>query len=87
MAQQTFLDKVREWIGGAAWALFLWSARMTEDEYFAELDRTAELQRAAVQSEQKCPFCTGDGHWQEANQTFWCDMCNGTGISKRSDGG
>jgi len=49
--------------------------------------RAAELQRAAVQSEQKCPFCDGDGYWQEANQTFWCDMCNGTGISKRSDGG
>ena len=50
MAQQSFLDKVREWIGGVAWAIFLWSARMTEDEYFAEQDRAAELLRAPVRA-------------------------------------
>ena len=62
MAQQSFLDKVREWIGGVAWAIFLWSARMTEDEYFAEQDRAAELQRAPVHAEQKCRDCGGTGY-------------------------
>lgn len=37
MAQPTFLDKVRDWIGGIAWDVFLWSIRMTEDEYHAAI--------------------------------------------------
>ena len=48
MAQQSFLDKVREWIGGLAWSIFLWSARMTEEEYFAELDSRSPTLRAPV---------------------------------------
>jgi hypothetical protein len=88
MAQQTFLDKIREWIGGVAWAIFLWSARMTEDEYFAEQDRAAELLRAPVQSEQICPSCDGVGfigQYNDPNST--CSACSGTGKSTRSDGG
>jgi hypothetical protein len=52
-------------------------------------DRTAELPRAPVQSEQKCPRCDGAG-WEgvPSNQPIHdCPACNGTGISTRSDGG
>ncbi len=79
MAQQTFLNKVREWIGGLAWSIFLWSARMTEDEYFAELDkqRSPTLREAAGEI---CPVCAGQSmisiggdKWQE------CYRCHGTG--------
>ena len=33
MAQETFFDKVRDFIGSIAWVVFLWSIQMTEDEY------------------------------------------------------
>jgi len=33
MAQETFLDKVRDWLGGLAFSIFLWSIRMTQDQY------------------------------------------------------
>jgi hypothetical protein len=34
MGKLSFLDNVREWIGGKAWDVFLWAVRMTEEEYF-----------------------------------------------------
>lgn len=33
MAQETFFDKVRSWLGGVAFNIFLWSTRMTLEEY------------------------------------------------------
>ena len=49
--------------------------------------RAAELQRAPVQSEQKCPLCKGRGWLRGQGDMFKCYHCNGTGISTRSDGG
>jgi hypothetical protein len=88
MAQQTIFDKIREWIGGIAWDIFLWSARMTEDEYFDALNRDAELLRAPVQSDAKeaCPSYT------HIYLTYWhgnfkfCPFC-GRLLSQPSDGG
>jgi hypothetical protein len=34
MGKLSLLDNIRAWIGGKAWEVFLWSARMKEDEYF-----------------------------------------------------
>jgi len=34
MGELTFWDKVREWIGGVAFRVFLWSCRMTEECYW-----------------------------------------------------
>ena len=33
MTKPTLFDTIREWIGGIAFHVFLWSIRMTEDEY------------------------------------------------------
>ena len=35
MGKQSLLDRIREWIGGIAFDVFLWANRMTQDEYFA----------------------------------------------------
>jgi hypothetical protein len=37
MEKQSLLDKVREWIGGIAFDVFLWAFRMTADEYRADI--------------------------------------------------
>lgn len=34
MSNPTIFDIIREWIGGGAFKVFLWSIRMTVDEYF-----------------------------------------------------
>ncbi len=33
MGKQSLLDSVREWIGGVAFCVFLWSIRMTQEKY------------------------------------------------------
>lgn len=33
MGKQSFRDRVREFIGGIAWDVFLWSIRMTTEQY------------------------------------------------------
>ena len=43
MAQETFFDKVREFIGSIAWSIFLWSIRMSEDEYLDAVVRESGL--------------------------------------------
>jgi len=50
-------------------------------------DSAAELLRAPVQSEQKCPDCNGDGRKGGIGLSYTCPTCDGTGISNRSDGG
>ena len=73
MAQQTFLDNVREWIGGLAWSIFLWSARMTEEEYFAELTRAGEQRHAPTEAggDWICPKC----HWRQDDYRLNCFYC------------
>ena len=33
MRSETIFDKVRGWIGYIAWIVFLWSIRMTEEQF------------------------------------------------------
>lgn len=33
MGESTFLDKVRDFIGGVAWRVYLWSIRMNDEQY------------------------------------------------------
>ena len=39
MGKKSLLDSVREWIGGVAFRVFLWSIRMTQDEYIDTIIR------------------------------------------------
>jgi len=41
MSQPTILDRIRDWIGTVAFAIYLWSDRMTKEEFWAEQDRQA----------------------------------------------
>ncbi len=41
MAKSTFWDSVLDCISGIAWRVFLWSSRMTEEEFIAEHERQA----------------------------------------------
>ena len=50
--------------------------------------RVAEQRNVPVQSEHKCPRCDGRKKVRSlSNSDVACPMCNGTGISTRSDGG
>ena len=41
MGQPSFFDNVREYIGGVAFAIYLWAARMTKEEFWAAQERQA----------------------------------------------
>ena len=47
MAQETFFDKVRDWLGGIGFNLFLWSIRMTADEYLDMVSTEGGLTKRA----------------------------------------
>ena len=34
MKNQTLMDRIREFIGGIGFSVFLWSIRMTQEQYF-----------------------------------------------------
>jgi len=48
MGKPSFFDNVREWVGWVAFAIYLWSARMTKEEFWAEQDRQAVEHLRAV---------------------------------------
>jgi hypothetical protein len=37
MAQPTLWERIKEWIAGIAWDVFLWGSNMTEAEYLAAI--------------------------------------------------
>jgi hypothetical protein len=49
MGNPTIWDKLREWIGGIAWDVFIWSLRMTEDQYLDAIYR----QESAIREGEK----------------------------------
>lgn len=57
MAQETFFDKVREFIGSIAWSIFLWSIRMSEDEYLDAVVRESGLTLRAPDGAFACANC------------------------------
>lgn len=59
MAQETFFDKVREFIGSIAWSIFLWSIRMSEDEYLDAVVRESGLTQRALDGAKSCRNCGG----------------------------
>ena len=48
MGKQSMLDRVREWVGGVGFRVFLWSIRATQDEY---IEMILEDARREYQSE------------------------------------
>ena len=57
MGKQSIFDKVREWLGGIAFDVFLWSARMTQDEYLDAVVRESGLTQRAPDAAPLCPEC------------------------------
>jgi hypothetical protein len=53
MGKQTLTEKLREWIGGIGWRVFLWSIRMTATEYIA----------AVVEDENRAAKSDRDSAW------------------------
>lgn len=53
MRKMTVLDKIREWIGGIAFRVFLWSAQMTKDEYLEQVEKEARVYDVRADGEQK----------------------------------
>ena len=57
-------------------------------DFYVELScltRVVEQRDAAAASEQKCPDCDGEGTGFSEGESWTCSMCNGTGISNRSE--
>jgi hypothetical protein len=42
LGEETIADVIRRWIGSAAWRVFLWANRQTEEQYWRHLDEIAE---------------------------------------------
>lgn len=57
MAQETFLEKVRDWLGGIAFSIFLWSIEMTLEEYVDAIVAESRLTKRVPDA----LYCTGCG--------------------------
>ena len=47
MGKESLFDRIRRWIGHLAWVIFLWSIRMTEEQYMDAQDK--EVMRRHLQ--------------------------------------
>jgi len=59
MGKQSLLDSVREWIGGVAFRVFLWSIRMAQDEYLDAVVAEGSLDECLHGYNGLCPYCDG----------------------------
>jgi len=89
MAQPTIWDNIRDWIGGIAWAIFLWSARMTQEEYFDLLEREIQQRNEAVgtvgesvplsqhstSESEACPYYTHNFYLAWHGNYKYCPIC------------
>lgn len=67
MGKQSIFDKAREWLGGIAFDIFLWSARMTQDEYLDAVVRESGLTQRAVDIACTCAAIEGITHTKVLN--------------------
>lgn len=51
MGEYTLLDHIRDFIGGIAFTVFLWSARMTEEQYWDAIYEQEQYLREQNSSE------------------------------------
>lgn len=66
MWEQTFLDKVREWLAGVAFAIYLRIAGMSKEDFWREQEESAIEHVSAADALQtvyycKCPSCSATG--------------------------
>jgi len=66
MAQETFIEKVRDWIGGIGFNVFLWSIRMTADEYLDMVSTVGGLTKRAADCGYACGYQEPYGFVPEA---------------------
>lgn len=70
MSNLSFFNKVREFIAGIAWRVYLCAARMTEEQFLAEHRRQAiEQQRVRDANPATCPNCGGED-WHHSVECY-----------------
>ena len=72
MAQETFLEKVRDWLGGIAFSIFLWSIEMTLEEY---VDAIVAESRLTQRAQDVCGTCDGAEMVREWGKWKVCPDC------------
>ena len=70
MGNQPFFTRVREWIGGIGFDVFLWSIRMSEEEYLNIITTEGGLTPRAAD---KCARC---GSRVDVGNFTICDACH-----------
>lgn len=69
MGKLSFWESIRAWLGGVAFDVFLWSVRMSADDYFDMIQTEGGLTPRALDVAYECPKC---GATLEKNG--WCDQ-------------
>ena len=49
MGKQSFLSRVREFIGGVGWRIFLWSINRTQEQYLEGTYRDMKAKKEGVE--------------------------------------
>lgn len=57
MGKLSFWESIRVWLGGVAFDVFLWSVRMTADDYFDMIQTEGGLTKRAPDAANVCPEC------------------------------
>lgn len=70
MGKLSFWESVRVWLGGVAFDVFLWSVRMSADDYFDMIQTEGGLTKRAAD---KCARC---GSRVDVGNFTICDACH-----------
>jgi len=73
MGQESILHKLRDWVGGIGFAIFLWSQNLTLEEYITELTRDAVEHRVERTSGQDT---VTEDDTDPIDTVPWCSSCN-----------
>ena len=57
MGKLSFWESVRVWLGGVAFDVFLWSVRMSADDYFDMIQTEGGLTKRVPDAANVCPEC------------------------------
>ena len=76
MGKLSFWESVRVWFGGVAFDVFLWSVRMTADDYFDMIQTDGGLTQRAPDSPYVCLHC---GAHILSDHLPWCKSLSQNG--------